>query len=149
MTARMRAAGWQIWRIDALMTEHDANIRTLGQWWRRTQRGGFGYAQVWSATGGIPQRLYAQQLRSALIWAVAMPVVVVAAAIAFEQPLALMLLPLAYAAQIVRIAARSSGPVRWTNAALIFLAKFPEAIGAARFFLGGGRVRVAEYKANG
>ena len=40
MTARMRAAGWEIWRIDAAMTEHDARIRTFRQWWRRTQRGG-------------------------------------------------------------------------------------------------------------
>ena len=52
MTARMRAAGWKIWRIDAPMTEHDAKILTLRQWWQRTQRGGYGFAQAWQATRG-------------------------------------------------------------------------------------------------
>ena len=73
MTARMRAAGWKIWRIDAPMTEHDAKILTLRQWWQRTQRGGYGYAQAWEATKGLPQRLYGRNLRSAFVWAVALP----------------------------------------------------------------------------
>jgi glycosyltransferase involved in cell wall biosynthesis len=146
MTARMRAAGWEIWRIDALMTEHDARIHTLGQWWRRTQRGGFGYAQVWTATKGLPQRLYAKQLRSAAFWAFLVPAVIIIAAIVLKQPLLLLLLPLVYAVQLVRIAAKSKPEARWTRAALILLAKFPEAIGAARFLLSGGDRHMPEYK---
>jgi len=42
MAARLRARGWQIWRIDADMTEHDAAIHHFGQWWRRTLRSGYG-----------------------------------------------------------------------------------------------------------
>lgn len=147
MTARMRAAGWRIWRLDAPMTEHDARILSFGQWWRRTQRGGFGYAQVWSATRTLPQRLYGRQLRSAFAWAVMLPFLLILGAILARQPIILLLIPTAYAVQLLRIALRSAGDGRLTRAALILAAKIPEAIGAARFFLGGGPSRVAEYKA--
>lgn len=146
MTARMRAAGWRIWRIDVPMTEHDANMRSLKQWWRRTQRGGFGYAQVWTATKASPQRLYGRQLRSAFTWAFAVPVLIVLAAILLREPLIILLLPMAYAFQLVRIARDGSAPARLTKAALILLAKIPEAIGAARFLIAGGGRRVPEYK---
>lgn len=146
MTARMRAAGWRIWRIDAAMTEHDANIHSLGQWWRRTQRGGFGYAQVWSATKNLPQRLYARQLRSAFAWAIALPLLIIAAAVIARAPLILILIPVAYALQLLRIARNCRGEGKFTRAALILLAKIPEAIGAVRFLLRGGGQRIAEYK---
>jgi hypothetical protein len=146
MTARMRAAGWQIWRIDARMTEHDARILTFRQWWRRTQRGGFGYAQVWTATGNLAQRLYSTQLRSALLWAVILPLAAVVTALVAKRPLLLLALPIAYGLQLIRIAARSRSQSKWLAAALILLAKFPEAIGAARFFLGGGHRHMPEYK---
>jgi hypothetical protein len=48
--------------------------------------------------------------------------------------------------QLVRIAAKSKPEARWTRAALILLAKFPEAIGAARFLLSGGDRHMPEYK---
>ena len=146
MCARLRAAGWRIWRIDARMTEHDARILTLGQWWRRTQRGGFGYAQVWTATKALPGRLYGRQLRSAFAWAVALPLLVVLAAVLARQPLILLLIPILYALQLARIAATCRGENRLAKAALILLAKWPEVLGATRFFLAGGGGRVAEYK---
>ena len=149
MTARMRAAGWRIWRIDARMTEHDAKILSFGQWWRRTQRGGFGYAQVWSATKALPQRLYTRQLRSALIWAVLLPILIIAAAIAAATPVILLLFPIVYGIQWWRIAARSQGLGKWNKAALILLAKIPEAIGATRFFVTGASRGLPEYKAHG
>ena len=146
MTARMRAAGWKIWRIDALMTEHDARILSLGQWWRRTQRGGFGYAQAWSVTGKLPQRLYAKQLRSALAWVVGLPVAVIVVAVALGQPFLLLVVPFAYALQLSRIALRSNGPNKWSNATLVLLGKVPEALGALRYFLTGDRHAVPGYK---
>lgn len=150
MTARMRAAGWQIWRIDAPMTEHDARIHSLRQWWRRTQRGGFGFAQVWEATNGLPQRLYGRNLRSAFTWAVAIPLAIVLAGMISGEPLLLLLLPLAFGVQLLRIARRSRGTglTRWANAGLILLAKFPEAIGAARYWLT-RHSSIPEYKVHG
>jgi GT2 family glycosyltransferase len=149
MAARMRAAGWKIWRIDARMTEHDANILTLAQWWRRAQRSGFGYAQVWYATKPLPRRLYGKQLRSAVTWALALPAVVIIAAVLARLPLILLVIPASYAAQFGRIASRSHGKARWTRAALLLLGKVPETIGALRFTLGGAKRSVPEYKSNG
>jgi hypothetical protein len=147
MTARMQAAGWKIWRIDVPMTEHDARIHSFDQWWRRTQRGGFGYAQVWLATANLPERLYGRQLMSALVWAVMIPGLCLLVAIVSRQPPVLLLLPLLYGVQLARIAYRTpTGPGRWATAALTLLAKIPETIGAARFVLGGGRRQVPEYK---
>jgi len=132
--------------MNSPMTEHDARIHSFRQWWRRTQRGGFGYAQVWEATKNLPQRLYAKQLRSAALWAIVFPFVVILATILAKEPLLLLAIPIAYVLQVIRIAARSKSQSRWIGAALIFLAKFPEAIGAARFVLAGGQRRMPEYK---
>lgn len=150
MTARMRAVGWKVWRIDAAMTEHDARILTLGQWWRRTQRGGFGYAEVWEATQKLPHRLYGRNLRSAVVWAFVVPLCIVVVAIALREPLILLAMPAVYGLQLVRIAMkRGEAKTRWVSAALTLLAKFPEAIGAARYLLLGGKQSIPEYKAHG
>ena len=150
MTARMRAFGWKIWRIDASMTEHDAKILTLRQWWQRTQRGGFSYAQAWQATKGLPQRLYGRNLRSAFVWAFAIPLSVILISIVAKAPFILVVIPILYGLQILRIGSKCSpGPLRWTSAGLILLAKVPEAIGAVRYFMTGDSRNVPEYKNNG
>lgn len=43
---RLRRADWKVWRLDAEMTRHDANILTFRQWWKRMQRGGYGSLDV-------------------------------------------------------------------------------------------------------
>ena len=134
MTSRMRAAGWKIWRINSPMTEHDARMVSLGQWWRRAQRGGYGYAQVWSVTGRLPKRLYERQLSSAIFWAIVLPAATLFAAIVLNWPILLLALPALYGLQLIRIAREHQGN-RWTRAALTLLAKVPESLGAARFLL--------------
>jgi glycosyltransferase involved in cell wall biosynthesis len=147
MTGRMRAADWKVWRIDVPMTEHDAQIHSFDQWWRRTQRGGFGYAQVWSVTGGLPQRIYGRQLASALTWVILIPLFGLLMALLSDEFWILLFLPLAYGLQLLRIGLRSAPERRrWERAALILLAKLPEAIGAVRFLLGGTSQVLLEYK---
>jgi glycosyltransferase involved in cell wall biosynthesis len=149
MTARMRAAGWEIWRLDAPMSEHDAKILRFGQWWRRMLRGGFGYAHVWSTSGNLPQRIFAIQLRSALIWTIGIPLLVCLATLLLQSVAVLLALPLLYLLQIVRFASRRRllSWRSWQAATLIVLAKLPETIGALRYFLGQGPERIGEYKA--
>jgi len=66
---RMRLSGWKIFRIDADMTRHDANITRLKQWWRRCVRGGYGAADVAHRTADRPGGpLFAGQVRSAVRW---------------------------------------------------------------------------------
>lgn len=66
---RLRGAGWQIWRLDAPMTVHDADMHRFGQFWSRAIRSGFGYAQVFQKTrSGNGDALYRREVVSALVW---------------------------------------------------------------------------------
>jgi len=147
MTSRLRAEGWEIWRIEAPMTIHDARIHHFGQWWTRCVRGGYGYAEVWSTTGMRPRRVFEAQLLRAFVWALGIPLIVVTAAMLLRQPMLLLSIPAIYALQILRIAARRglSFPAL-QSAAMIMLAKLPETIGALSYFLGQKSNRLADYK---
>ena len=129
--------GWEIWRIDARMTEHDARMLRFGQWWRRSSRGGYGYAQVWNVT----RKLYGRQLASAFAWALLLPLIVIAITIVVGSPWLLAAIPIAFAVQIARISTKmpDDRPRRLGRAALTFLAKIPETTGAIRYFLNAAR----------
>ena len=147
MTTRLRAAGWEIWRIDAPMTVHDARIHRFGQWWTRSVRGGYGYAEVWSTTGQLPRRVFDAQLRRAFFWTLGLPLVVMVVALIVREPLLLLALPAIYGAQILRIAVRRGFSLRsLQSAAMILLAKLPESIGALSYLLGQKSNRLADYK---
>jgi len=147
MTTRLRAEGWEIWRIDAPMTIHDARIHRFGQWWTRSIRGGYGYAEVWSTTGQLPRRAFDAQLRRAFFWSVGVPTIVVIAALLIGKLVVLLAIPLIYVVQILRIASRRRLSLRaLQSAGMIMLAKLPETIGALSYFLGRQSSRLADYK---
>ena len=149
LCVRLRARGGRVWRLGQDMTWHDAAITRLGQWWRRTMRAGYAFAEGAALHGAPPERHFAHETRRALLWAVALPLAILAVA-AFE-PWALLLL-LAYPLQWLRVGrrfARAGTPIPWTYAGFMLLARFPEAQGAARFFLGrlfDRRSALIEYK---
>ena len=136
LCARLRGHGWEIWRIDARMTEHDARMLGFGQWWRRSLRGGHGYAQVWDVTRASPHRLYGRQLASALAWVIALPLAIVLAAAILARPWILAAIPLAYAVQTIRIylTTTRNRPHPLVQAGLTLLAKVPETLGAIRYW---------------
>ena len=72
---RMRQRGYRILRIDAEMSWHDANITRFGQWWRRSIRGGHAYAEGFTRHRHEPGKHYAKQMRSNLMWGLALPVI--------------------------------------------------------------------------
>lgn len=148
LTARLRNRGWEIWRLDALMTEHDARIFTFGQWWKRTTRAGYGYAQAWRSTVNIPERVNGKLLRSEVIWIVILPALVIVLTMVLRRPSVALLLPLLYLAQIVRIAIRRPKLDLFGLKAsgLLMVAKVPELIGALRFMLLPHRSAMIEYK---
>ena len=148
LAARLRSAGWQIWRLDLPMSEHDAAIHRFSQWWRRALRSGFGYAQVWSVMRSPPERIYGRELRSAFFWTIGFPVIIVVAALLFGNPVLLLGLAVGYALQIARIAWRRvpSSIWSWRYAAMTMLAKVPETLGALRYFTSGSAASIGEYK---
>ena len=145
---RLRAKGWTVWRIDAEMTQHDAAITRLPQWWKRSRRGGFAAAAGAALHGRGPDRHGVAQTRRALVWGLALPGV--AALGTLVTPWALCLLA-AYPAQVVRLAVRKgchSGD--WEEAAFLALGKVPEALGvmdhALRRMLNNKPLEIIEYK---
>ena len=79
MCLRLREAGWEIWRLDAEMTLHDAAIERLGQWWRRASRTGHAYAETAWLHGAASGPIGLRPLLSTLAWAVGFPVLLVLA----------------------------------------------------------------------
>jgi cellulose synthase/poly-beta-1,6-N-acetylglucosamine synthase-like glycosyltransferase len=135
LMARMRSRGWEIWRVDAPMVAHDADIHRFADWWARARRGGFASANVWWLTRHLPERLYGAQLRSALLWTVILPLGALALSALLRSPAFLGIVPVAWLLQMARISVRRGAlkAQSWAYAALIMLAKVPETAGALGF----------------
>jgi GT2 family glycosyltransferase len=80
LCVRMRKQGWTLLRIDAAMTLHDMAMTRFGQWWRRTVRSGYGYADGWALHGNPPERHYVREVRSILFWGLILPALILALA---------------------------------------------------------------------
>lgn len=126
---RLRAAGWTIWRIDAPMTIHDADMHHTRQWWLRAVCSGFGYAQAWQKTKRFkPGGLYSRQIASALFWTFGVALAGAGMAILFG-PIGLLAAPLLWTAQLLRLSMR--GGLR--KAAHILAGKLAETAGILRY----------------
>ncbi|MCQ0092933.1 glycosyltransferase family 2 protein [Roseovarius sp. M141] len=140
---RLRAAGWGIWRLDAEMTRHDANITRISEWWRRTRRAGYAYAEGAARHGAPPERHWVAELRRALIWGLGLPVLILLAALIWWPAVVLLLI---YPAQVIRLARRGGD---WGWATFTVLGKFAEAGGALRYYIRRARrsrAQLIEYK---
>jgi GT2 family glycosyltransferase len=128
MCLRLRDAGWRIWRLDAEMTLHDANLLRFGQWWRRMMRGGHAFAEVSTRHAGSRLRIWRRQTWRAVFWGLLLPAGTVLLALLLHP--ALLLLLLIYPLQVLRLARGGD----WGYACFIVLAKFPEMLGVLRYF---------------
>jgi GT2 family glycosyltransferase len=143
MCLRLRQAGWKIWRLEAEMTAHDAQIQHFGQWWRRTKRAGHAFAEGAALHGAPPERHWVLETRRALVWGVAGPLLI--AVLVYVTGPAGLLVAGIYPLQIARLSWRMG----WTGAALTVVGKFAEAQGALSYYwrrLRGGRKQLIEYK---
>ncbi len=73
---RLRENGWKIWRLDAEMTRHDAAITRFSQWWVRTVRSGYAYAEVSRLHKHSKFRIFAENVRRAVVWAGIIPMAI-------------------------------------------------------------------------
>lgn len=148
LCVRLRAAGWRIWRMADEMTLHDAAMLNFGQWWRRTLRGGYAFAQGSSLHGAAPERHWVRESRSAWIWGLVIPLIAIAA-VAGWGLWGLLLLAI-YPLQIVRLALRGEKSRRnWRRAGFLVLGKFAEMFGQLKFLAhhhAGSQPRLIEYK---
>jgi GT2 family glycosyltransferase len=134
MCVRLRANGWEIWRLDAEMTLHDAAMTHFSQWWKRTRRGGYAAAEGMAMHGAAPERHGVATVRRALAWGFGLPLVTMGL-LAAVGPAGLLLL-LAYPAQVLHLALRNGGGRgAWETSFFLTLGKFPETAGIADFAL--------------
>lgn len=160
LAARMRKLGWHVRRIDADMTIHDAAITHFGQWWRRSQRAGHGFAELAHRHPSPHQPDWRRRCRSIVVWAAVLPAMIVAALIGAIMVPALFLLACALAllwpAKMLQIAysRRSALPARIALAfgVLNMISKFAELTGLVKFHLRrlrGRESELIEYKLAG
>jgi hypothetical protein len=149
LCVRLRAAGWLIWRLDHNMGMHDAAMTRFGQWWRRTVRSGYAFAQGADMHGAPPERHFVWESRRAWLWGVWLPLVFLMIGLWFGPwGWAIWLV---YPLQITRQIVRTPGSVRDRMVIALFqmLARFPESLGQIRFIwdrLRARHARIIEYK---
>lgn len=149
LCVRLRASGWKIWRLAQEMTRHDAAMTRFEQWWKRTRRCGYAYAEGAHLHGGPPERHCVTESWRAWIWGLGIPAlsaILVASAGAWGAALLLV-----YPAQFLRLAllGKRSAKRNWWNALFMVLGKFPEALGQMNFVynrVAGKTAHLMEYK---
>ena len=146
---RFRGLGWQIWRLDADMALHDAEMTHFSQWWKRSIRGGYAYAEGRQLHGTSPERHRVKESQRIWFWGLGVPVFTFSLAM-WLGTWSLVLL-LIYPVQVIRLASRGSRTLEenWLQALFLVLGKFPEVIGQLNYFYNkiiGKTAQLIEYK---
>ncbi len=76
LCARMRARGFRVWRLTDEMAWHDIDMTTRKQWLTRARRHGYAIIEVSYFKTQASRGLFAKQVRSAVVWGIAWPVVI-------------------------------------------------------------------------
>ncbi len=129
LCVRLRQNGCRIWRLDAEMAWHDAAMMRFGQWWRRSVRGGYAYAEGVALHGKSPEQHWVREYRRAWFWGGAIPMLAVLLVYLFGSWGASVLA--VYPMQVMRLTL--SGPrsmsENFRRATFLVLGKFPEMMG--------------------
>jgi GT2 family glycosyltransferase len=133
LCVRLRAANWLIWRLPCTMAVHDAAMTHFSQWWKRSLRAGYAFAQGAALHGAKPERHFVWESRRALLWGLMLPAACVAGAAALG-PLALLAF-LIYPLQVLRLTHTGSGAIgdRASIALFQVIGRFPESLGVVRY----------------
>jgi len=159
MCVRLRQAGWEIWRIDADMTMHDAAMTHFSQWWKRSVRAGHAFAEGFARHGAPPEKHNAREVKSVIRWTLIVPAVILLTGIVlfFIAPkyawLAAMML-LVYPLLTIKIAVLDRRTGLGMRGALLYgffvtLGNFVQLFGMIKYWLSrarGKRSTLIEYK---
>ena len=128
LCVRLRRLGWKIWRLDAEMTAHDADITKFSQWWKRSRRAGHAFAEGAALHGAPPELHWIAETRRAMLWGVVLPILIAMLSL-FATSWALLLFAV-YPAQVTRLSSRGG----WVIAFFTTLGKVPEGLGACQYY---------------
>jgi len=135
LCVRLRNSGWKIWRLNVEMASHDAAMTRFSQWWKRTIRAGYAFAEGAYLHGKLPERHGVKELRSACVWGLLIPFVTISL-VYFYGLWAFVILAI-YPLQIVRLTIKGERDlkVNLLRAFFLVLGKFPEILGGFKFFI--------------
>ena len=135
MCVRLRQNGWRIWHLHHAMMLHDADMTTFKQWWKRTVRGGYAFAEGAFLHGKAPEFHWVVESKRAWLWGFFIPLIIL---IAFVfKPVWGLLLSLLYPIQVIRLTLKSKLPLRmaFLHACFLVIGKFAELVGQVKFLL--------------
>ena len=149
---RLRRANWKLERLPDDMAWHDIAMTRFSQWWRRSTRAGYVYAEGSARYGRDAEHYNVKQTLSFLAWALAWPLLILALAWPTRGLSLLGLLAYPLLAWRIRRGARKRGLTNsdawlygWANVA----AKFAQFAGFRKYWWGRIRNRrggIIEYK---
>lgn len=71
---RMRQLGWKVYRLDAAMTLHDADMSRFSQWWKRSRRAGYAYMNGALLHGKSTEHYNVKPVLRGFFWAAVLPI---------------------------------------------------------------------------
>lgn len=151
---RLRCCNWKIYRYDADMTRHDAAMFKAKQWWLRTMRAGYAYANGYALHGGKKAQLENYrwpEIMRVIIWAFYIPLLVLTLSLFTSWAL---LLALVYPLQILRLTKKYLPVLQNSSIAFLYAVsnvagKFAELSGIAKYVVSrarGRKSKLIEYK---
>lgn len=151
LCVRLRQNNWNILRVDAEMTLHDAQMFKFAQWWKRNVRAGHAFAEGAAMHGGEPERHWVKESRSNWLWGLLVPILAIL--MAFVTHGSSLLLFLVYPILGFRIYRYLQQQFSLKSAAFYALScvlgKFPQVQGQLQFYLNrllNKRSTLVEYK---
>jgi GT2 family glycosyltransferase len=120
---RLRENGWKIWRINEEMTRHDADMHSFAQWWMRSVRSGYGFAEVSRLHHASPHVMWRREIARAVFWAGLLPLVLLASGLVHPG---MFWLTMVYPLNVVRLGIRGgiTSSKSWRHAIFSVPAKF-------------------------
>ncbi len=134
LCVRLRAKGWLIWHLNQNMMLHDANITHFSQWWRRTVRAGYAFAEGASIHGAAPEFHWVAESKRALVWGGLIPLVIIV--LLLIKPILSFSLLLIYPLQVLRLTVRSQLSFKKALIQSVFsvIGKFAEMLGKLKYY---------------
>jgi hypothetical protein len=158
LSMRLRKAGWQLRRIDAEMTLHDAAMTRFAQWWQRTRRSGHGFGEMAHLHPDARDPNWPRTVRSITTWGALLPTLLALCVLlgVLVSPYAWllgMLLALLWPLKMLQLAQaqrRRGLPAELARASgvLLMLGKLPQMLGLLGYHydrLSGRASRLIEY----
>lgn len=152
MCVRIRALGYKIYRLEADMTLHDANIHRFSQWWKRSVRCGFAYAQGAFLHGKKPEQHWVKQTLRACFWGGFLPLAIIVLLLLGYELLAVsvaLLYGISFLKTVVIQKNPDILPIKWQWSGFMLLSKFSEFLGVLKFVgikLTRKNAKIIEYK---